>query len=175
MALVRERTIPTERPPPVGEVSANFCGQRGVTWSAQRIPTAVNLCFLDRKFPSMHNINNHNTSNSSLSCRLRLDKVYVCMSHGYSRIFPSILDHESSTPRSRKPNTAPPAEPEESSPQHSHPIRHTSIFICIVLPVNLFLTRFAFCLKRTWKKKGDAIPLQAWARLRLPDFKTIGT
>ena len=39
MALVRKRTIPTERPPPVGEVSANFCGQRGVTWSAQRIPT----------------------------------------------------------------------------------------------------------------------------------------
>jgi len=26
MALVRTRTIPTERPPPVGEVSANFCG-----------------------------------------------------------------------------------------------------------------------------------------------------
>ena len=26
MALVRERTIPTERPPPVVEVSANFCG-----------------------------------------------------------------------------------------------------------------------------------------------------
>jgi hypothetical protein len=26
MALVRERTIPTERPPTVGEVSANFCG-----------------------------------------------------------------------------------------------------------------------------------------------------
>jgi hypothetical protein len=26
MALVRERTIPTERPPSVGEVSANFCG-----------------------------------------------------------------------------------------------------------------------------------------------------
>jgi hypothetical protein len=26
MALVRERTIPTERPPPVGEVSANYCG-----------------------------------------------------------------------------------------------------------------------------------------------------
>jgi len=24
VALVRERTIPTERPPPVGEVSANF-------------------------------------------------------------------------------------------------------------------------------------------------------
>jgi len=26
VALVRERTIPTERPPPIGEVSANFCG-----------------------------------------------------------------------------------------------------------------------------------------------------
>ena len=26
VALVRTRTIPTDRPPPVGEVSANFCG-----------------------------------------------------------------------------------------------------------------------------------------------------
>ena len=26
VALVRERTIPTERPPPVGQVSANVCG-----------------------------------------------------------------------------------------------------------------------------------------------------
>ena len=26
VALVRERTIPTERPPPVGGFSANFCG-----------------------------------------------------------------------------------------------------------------------------------------------------
>jgi len=26
VALVRERTIPTERPPPVGEISANFWG-----------------------------------------------------------------------------------------------------------------------------------------------------
>src|SRR5215510_10155041 len=43
VVLFRERTIPTERPPPVGEVSANFCGYRGVTWSAQRVPTAVNL------------------------------------------------------------------------------------------------------------------------------------
>ena len=47
VASVRTRTIPTERPPPVGEDSANFCGERGVTWSAQRVPTAVNLCFLD--------------------------------------------------------------------------------------------------------------------------------
>jgi hypothetical protein len=29
MALVCERTIPTERPPPVGEVSADFSGERG--------------------------------------------------------------------------------------------------------------------------------------------------
>jgi hypothetical protein len=28
MVLVRERTIPTERPPLVGEVIANFCGER---------------------------------------------------------------------------------------------------------------------------------------------------
>ena len=48
VALVRERTIPTERPPPVGEVSAQLLRIEGVTWSAQRIPTAVNLCFLDR-------------------------------------------------------------------------------------------------------------------------------
>jgi hypothetical protein len=26
VALVRKRTIPTERPPLVGEVSTNFCG-----------------------------------------------------------------------------------------------------------------------------------------------------
>ena len=31
VALVRERTIPTERPPPVGEVSANFFAGRGVS------------------------------------------------------------------------------------------------------------------------------------------------
>jgi len=48
VALVRERTIPTEQPPPVGEVTPTFGNRRGVTWSAQRFPTAVNLCFLDR-------------------------------------------------------------------------------------------------------------------------------
>jgi hypothetical protein len=30
VALVRERTIPTERPLLLGEVSANFCGERVV-------------------------------------------------------------------------------------------------------------------------------------------------
>jgi hypothetical protein len=35
--LVRKRTIPTERPPLVGEVSANFLRIEGVAWSAQRI------------------------------------------------------------------------------------------------------------------------------------------
>jgi hypothetical protein len=29
VVLVSERAIPTERPPLVGEVSANFCGWRG--------------------------------------------------------------------------------------------------------------------------------------------------
>ena len=31
VALVRERTIPTERPPPVGEVSAKLFADRGVS------------------------------------------------------------------------------------------------------------------------------------------------
>jgi hypothetical protein len=48
VALVHERTIPTERPPLVGEVSANFLRIEGVAWSAQRIPTVINLGFLDR-------------------------------------------------------------------------------------------------------------------------------
>jgi hypothetical protein len=39
VTLVRERTIPTERPQHVGDVSANVCGQ-SIALSAQRIPTA---------------------------------------------------------------------------------------------------------------------------------------
>jgi hypothetical protein len=48
VAVVRKRTIPTERSPLVGDVNANFLRVEGVAWSAQRIPTAVNLGFLDR-------------------------------------------------------------------------------------------------------------------------------
>jgi hypothetical protein len=48
VALICERTIPTERPPLVGKVSVNFCGWRGVAWSVQRIPYGRNLNFLDR-------------------------------------------------------------------------------------------------------------------------------
>jgi hypothetical protein len=50
VVLVRKRTIPTERPTPVGEVSASFTGLsiQEVAWSAQRIPTAVNLGYLHR-------------------------------------------------------------------------------------------------------------------------------
>jgi hypothetical protein len=48
VALVRERTIPTERPPHVGEVSANVCGQRGFARSMRQIPYGRNLGFLDR-------------------------------------------------------------------------------------------------------------------------------
>jgi hypothetical protein len=47
VALVRERTIPTERPPPVGEVSANFLRGEGCHVVSATVPTAVNLCFLD--------------------------------------------------------------------------------------------------------------------------------
>jgi hypothetical protein len=48
VAWVRERTIPTDRPPFVGEVGDNFfffCGE-GATWLARRIPTAVISVFL---------------------------------------------------------------------------------------------------------------------------------
>jgi hypothetical protein len=41
MALVHKRTMLTERPPLVGEVSANILRIEGVAWSAQRILTAV--------------------------------------------------------------------------------------------------------------------------------------
>jgi hypothetical protein len=40
VALVRERTIVTERPSLVGEVSANFCEENDA-WSVRRIPMAV--------------------------------------------------------------------------------------------------------------------------------------
>jgi hypothetical protein len=48
VSFVRKRTILTERPPHVGEVSAKFLPKQGVAWSVQRIPTAVNFGFLDR-------------------------------------------------------------------------------------------------------------------------------
>jgi hypothetical protein len=47
VALVGKRTIPTERQLLVGEVSAKLLRIGGVAWSAQPIPTAVNLGFLD--------------------------------------------------------------------------------------------------------------------------------
>jgi hypothetical protein len=45
--LVRKRTIPTGGPTLVGEISANFRGQRGDAWSAQRVRTIVNLGFVN--------------------------------------------------------------------------------------------------------------------------------
>jgi hypothetical protein len=48
VAVVRKQTRPTERPPLIGEVSANLLRVEGVAWSGQPIPTAVNLGFLDR-------------------------------------------------------------------------------------------------------------------------------
>jgi hypothetical protein len=44
VALVRKRTIPTERPSYVGEV-CQLLWTEGAAWSAQRIPMAVNLRF----------------------------------------------------------------------------------------------------------------------------------
>jgi hypothetical protein len=42
MALACERSMPTEQPHLVGEV-VPASADRGVAWSAQRIPTVVNL------------------------------------------------------------------------------------------------------------------------------------
>jgi hypothetical protein len=47
MVWVRERTIPTERPPLVGEVISNFCGQR-VPRGQRTDPYGRILGFLDR-------------------------------------------------------------------------------------------------------------------------------
>jgi hypothetical protein len=49
MALVHKRTIPTERQPLDRKISANFSPVQGVACSSQRIPTAVNLGFLDQE------------------------------------------------------------------------------------------------------------------------------
>jgi hypothetical protein len=43
VAWIRERTIPIERPPLVGEVSASFLRIVVATWSSWRIPTTVSL------------------------------------------------------------------------------------------------------------------------------------
>jgi hypothetical protein len=41
MACINKQTILTKRLLLAGEVSANFCGKMGATWSVQWIPTAV--------------------------------------------------------------------------------------------------------------------------------------
>jgi hypothetical protein len=48
MVLVRERTIPTERPPLVGEVIVNFFADRGCHVVSVMDPYGSILGFLDR-------------------------------------------------------------------------------------------------------------------------------
>jgi hypothetical protein len=48
MVSVRERTIPTERPPLVGEVIANFFADRGCHMVSVTDPYGRILGFLDR-------------------------------------------------------------------------------------------------------------------------------
>jgi hypothetical protein len=48
MVLVREQTIPTERPPLVGEVIANFFGIEGCHVVSMTDPYGRILGFLDR-------------------------------------------------------------------------------------------------------------------------------
>jgi hypothetical protein len=52
MALVRKRTIPAGRRLSA-KLMPNFA-EEGVAWSAQRIPSAFNLGFLDRKLRITH-------------------------------------------------------------------------------------------------------------------------
>jgi hypothetical protein len=51
VASLREWTIPIERPPLVGDVSANFCWS---TWTAWRIPTAVFLVLFYQVAPRLY-------------------------------------------------------------------------------------------------------------------------
>jgi hypothetical protein len=48
VALVREHTIPTERPPLVGEASANFLWIEGCHMVSAADPHSCNLGFVDR-------------------------------------------------------------------------------------------------------------------------------
>jgi hypothetical protein len=48
VGLVHERTIPTEIPPLVGEVSANFCGWMGCSVVSAAETYGRNLGFLDQ-------------------------------------------------------------------------------------------------------------------------------
>jgi hypothetical protein len=41
VAVVRKRTVPTERPPLVGEVSANLCGQRVLRGQRNEFPSPL--------------------------------------------------------------------------------------------------------------------------------------
>jgi hypothetical protein len=48
VALVRKRAIPTERPPLVGEVTANFCGQRVSRGQRKGSPRPYSRFYMDR-------------------------------------------------------------------------------------------------------------------------------
>jgi hypothetical protein len=48
LPLVRKQTIPTERTPIVGEVSANVCEYRGVSHDQRNGSLWPLICFLDR-------------------------------------------------------------------------------------------------------------------------------
>jgi hypothetical protein len=54
VALVRKRTIPTERLLLVGEGRANFLWIEGVAWSARQILTAVNSMHIIRERTKNH-------------------------------------------------------------------------------------------------------------------------
>jgi hypothetical protein len=87
VVLVRERTIPTEFPPFVGEVSANFCGYRGVAWLVRRIPYGRNFGFLDWCF-MFHKLNICSPENFLLS----FQRTFIKLSINFATyIYPQII------------------------------------------------------------------------------------
>jgi hypothetical protein len=81
VALVREWTVPTERPPLVGEVSANFCGWRGVAWSGLKYSV----------FPDVIR-RNVSLLASYLACSLTLKMKVTCLCKCQST-FPGLYAH----------------------------------------------------------------------------------
>jgi hypothetical protein len=84
VALVHEWTMPTKQPPLVGEVSVNFCGQRGVAWSVRRIPYGRNLGFLDRtSLEHSHNSHNFHFLDDNISICNDLQSDVEMLFHNY--------------------------------------------------------------------------------------------
>jgi hypothetical protein len=90
VAVVRKRSIPTERPPLVDEVSANRLRAEGVAWWEKQIPTAVNLGFVDSSLSRLSLIIRENQATANIKppqCLIKHNRMNV-----YGRV--EVLIHE---------------------------------------------------------------------------------